>query len=83
MTWSFITDNWSDITDLFSEYFPNAAAVTCPHGVADLTTLIATLAREHELTVGETAELLDDLVMTAWANSRYVSDVTHKMVASS
>lgn len=83
MTWTFFTDHWSDACELLSDYFPNAGDLTRPFSVMDMTDMLTHLSTAHDLTLSETAELLDDLAMTALAHGRYVNDVTHKMVASS
>jgi hypothetical protein len=83
MTWDFLAANWPDLRALLKEYFPHASDMSRPVTFSDVTDLIADLARGHDLTLSETAELLDDMVLTAWAQMCYTSDVTHKMVASS
>lgn len=83
MTWDFMADKWADISAAAPDYFPHADTLRKPVGFSDMLDLVGTLAQDHDLTLSETAELLDDMVMTAWVQSRYVSEVTHKMVASS
>lgn len=83
MTLAFFTENWPRACALLPEYFPNAGALHCPSNAAELTALIAHLAAAHELTHAETAEMLDDLALGLWAQGAQVSEVTHKMLASS
>lgn len=83
MTWTFFTDNWGATEDLLADYFPHAGDLERPMSVTEFTAFLTHLAEGHDLTLAETAELLDDLAMTALAHARYVSDVTQRIVASS
>lgn len=83
MTWTFLTENWETAEGLFADYFPHAGKLARPLSVSDLAEVLTSLAESHDLTISETAELLDDLAMTTVAHTRYVNEVTHKIVASS
>lgn len=83
MNWEFFTEHWSGALEVLPGYFPDARALHCPSSDAEMAAFIAHLARSHDLTLAETTETLGDLALGILARHRQVSEVTHKMVASS
>ena len=83
MSWAVFEENWSHTERLIADAFPHAKPVKRPVCLTDLAELLRDLADTHDLTLAEAAELVDEVAYTAQAQARYVSDVTHKMVASS
>lgn len=62
MTWSDLTQNWSDWIARFQDRFPNLDAAAMPFAKTNRERFEAYLADTHDLTLTEAREELDDFL---------------------